>query len=241
MVLKQELPLLLFAFVYHFSIPNQLHMKRHLLLTLGVIAISFASQAQITKGTVLLGGTVGASTYTTETFSTKYKARGFTLSPSAGFTVKDNHVVGISLTYGHGSTKSTYTDLTNDTYGAGVFYRRYLPLGKSFYFYGQADARYSYFKSDFIQDPAYKTSNEQKFGRLSLSPGITYAVSKRFHLEVAMNDIISLNYNDTQYHWISSSDSRYDKNKGFNFESHMNLSTDLVIGFRILLGKQHKG
>lgn len=215
-------------------------MKRLLLFALSSIAFATASHAQITKGTVLLGGSIGASTYSTEFAQTKNKTKGFTLSPSLGFTVKDNHVLGVSLTYGHESNKSPYSKATANLYGGGLFYRRYLPLGKSFHFYGQTDARYNYLHRKYGVDSIYRNTEKVKTGRLSLSPGIAYAISKRFHLEVAMNDLLSLNYLQTQYNWNSPSDTREGKSEHFSFQSNMNLSTDLVIGFRILLGKQPK-
>jgi hypothetical protein len=213
-------------------------MKRHLLLAISFLAIVSVSNAQITKGTVLLGGSAGASTYTTKAFSAKEKERGFTVSPSAGFTVKDNHVLGISLTYGHSTKKLSDVQSRNDQFGGSLFYRRYLPLGRNFYFFGNGDARYTFSLSKSAPDVLYTSRQEQKTASLTLYPGIAYAVSKRFHLEVVMNDLLACGYTETQHKWSAPGEpSNYDHYKSLSFQTNTSLSTNLVVGFRILLAK----
>jgi hypothetical protein len=213
-------------------------MKRFLLFMMSTLAIASASHAQITKGTILLGGFARASTYTTKGSPTTEKEKGFTLSPSAGFTVRDNQVLGVSLLYGHGTTRRSDVRLTNNVYGGGLFYRRYLPIGKSFYFFGNGDARYSYSQNKSSPDAPFSSSGKEKTGSINLYPGITYAVSKRFHLEVAMNDLLSFGYTDNHYQWSAPGNTPIDdRYENLFFESRTSLSTNLVVGFRFLLQK----
>ena len=206
---------------------------------MSTLAIASVSHAQITKGTVLLGGTVAASTYTTKASSSKEKERGFTLSPSIGFTVRENNVLGISLTYGHGTSKTSDVELTSNQFGGGLFYRRYFPLPKSFYLFGNGDARYRYAQSKSSSNTPSSSRREDKTGSLNIYPGIAYALNKRFHVEVAMNDLLSFGYTASRYHWSAPGNpSRDDRYKSLFFESRTNLSTNLVVGVRMLLQKQ---
>ena len=100
-MLKTNQALILFTLMPHISALNQLHMKKYLLLTLSFMVIYAGAQAQISKGTVLLGGDLSFGTNKTETGTVKSKTTGFSISPSVGIAFKDNKVLGLSLYYGH--------------------------------------------------------------------------------------------------------------------------------------------
>jgi hypothetical protein len=212
-------------------------MKTITLFSFFFILCTVSAQSQISKGSILLGGSISFSNNDLATNSDAYKNRYVFVQPSLGFAVKENRVVGFNLSYGHGIIKSgtisTETNQSND-YGGGVFYRRYLPLGKGFYLYGQGSANFAYNK---VEQTTSASSQVQKLNTLSLSayPGVSYAVSKRFHLELAMNNLVSVNYSAARQEISSNSVTQTSKSKQLNLYANVNPQSNLSFGFRILL------
>lgn len=229
-------------FVFACLFVQKKHMKKTLLVTVSLLFIASLVQAQINKGSVLLGGSLSAST-------NKYKTdippgndahqTGFAFTPSVGITTSTNTVWGISLGYIHYKNESINTAGTteNNNYNAGIFYRKYVVLGKGFYLFGQVNADYSPFK----QTTENTTSNEsERKGwavSLSASPGVAYAVSKRFHLEAGLNQLLSLSYGHTKETAINSVQKYTTTSNGFSFSTNLSSSTPLNIGFRFILAK----
>jgi hypothetical protein len=84
------------------------------------------------KGWYLAGGSIGyseqKSDYDGSTSDTK--SRTVVISPAIGKVVKDNLVVGISLSYYNSKTEnnsSSTIDQKGKSYGGGVFVRQYVP------------------------------------------------------------------------------------------------------------------
>jgi hypothetical protein len=72
---------------------------------------------------------------------------------------------------------------------------------------------------------------------LALTPGISYAVSKRFHLETSLNQLVSLSYSKTETEHISLLGRNLEKQKNLAFQSNLSSTIPLSIGFRFLLAK----
>lgn len=230
--------MLLYGFTAHISSLNQLHMKRNVLLGLTLLFIAGTANAQITKGTKLLGGNVGISFYKTHD---EPSTRNFniTLNPSIGFTFKDNQVYGFNVTYGRSQTKSSSGWNESDIYGGGVFYRRYLTLGKGFYLFGQTNAGYT-----LLDAAQYSHTNFNGYKRrehnvsIGLYPGVSFAVNHRIHVELSMNNLASLNYNTTTTKNYGPGFHSEMKTSGFNLNTNANPESELSVGFRIALGKK---
>jgi outer membrane receptor for ferrienterochelin and colicin len=148
--------------------------------------------------------------------------------------------MGLNLSYSKNkSTSSQFPDYTyeGNYYGAGVFYRRYLSLSRSFYLFGEAGAGYSQGNSK-EQNAAYFRKEKNKSFSLGLYPGVTYAVNKRFHLEASLNNLVSLNYNSNTITTTPTGGSTQKlDSRGFGFSTNFNSATPLTIGFRIVIGK----
>ncbi|HKO79710.1 MAG TPA: hypothetical protein VJU78_04905 [Chitinophagaceae bacterium] len=84
----------------------------------------------------------------------------------------------------------------------------------------------------------YTTYDETKQFTISVNayPGISYAVSKKLHLETGFNNLLMVNY----FHGKRETGNpviTY-KAKGFNVSSSLNNATSsLYLGFRLLIGK----
>ena len=124
-------------------------MKTITLICIASLFFAFSAHSQISKGAVLLGGNIGFSANDNSVATDDNKNHSYFINPSIGFVVKENKVFGINLSYGH-SIYQTAPDQKSESnnYGGGVFHRRYLPLGKSFYFYGQGQLNVDFGKQE---------------------------------------------------------------------------------------------
>lgn len=220
-------------------------MKRKLLFVFTLTCFTVAVQAQIGKGSVLLGGDVGFSTQKTkpiESVPDTRKLNGFYISPTVGVAVRNNLVVGGSLSFRTQSEKREANDYSSKLtgYGAGVFVRKYKPIGSSgFYVFGQAGLQFAYLDQE-LKSNGSPILQKSKITNISINvyPGISYAVSKRFHLESGFNNLLSLGYTREKSLLESpGAVSGYTSN-GFSLSSSLsNAQSAFYVGFRVLLAK----
>jgi hypothetical protein len=216
-------------------------MKKLLLFLFCAAMVQMAS-AQITKGSVLLGGGVSVGTGKTEAgLDADMKRTNVLASLSAGVATRENTVVGGSLSFGSATQKNISRNIPDvpsesKTYGAGVFIRKYLPLGRSFYLFGQGSTNFGY--SEALQPAAQAriTSRGWNVG-LSLAPGISYALNKKFHLELGFNELAGISYSQSKNNTRSGASFASSKSSVFNLNTSIGTATPLNIGFRVLLAK----
>jgi hypothetical protein len=211
-------------------------MKRTSFL-LSVLFFFTAASAQINKGSVLLGGSLFAGSQTLEGNNSSNKSNGFSFSPSIAVLVRNNLAVGINAGFGKYTTKDTSLNNETNSFNAGAFVRRYIPLGKSFYLTGDLSLGFGRSKQEQVIGPAQSYGTKQTSVNLNLYPGIAYAVSKHFHLEASLNGIANIGFSKTESTSTSFGVSARSTIKGFNFSSNASNSIPLNIGFRFLIGK----
>ena len=207
-----------------------------------LLGFSLFADAQINNGSVLLGGQISNNTSISKTGGQKdqqYNAAVYNIS--VGKAIKENSVVGINLSYSPSTTH--YYDANGSGsigkskirgYSAGVYYRLYKNLGKDFYFFGEFGATYTGGKStayDFQGNELNSSSTSG--GRLSLTPGLSYKLLNKFHLEIMIPDLVSIQYALTKPKPSLSAD----KLEYFSFNSSLNSNglNALGVGFRIVL------
>jgi hypothetical protein len=216
-------------------------MRKLILLTFPIVCISLISQAQISKGAVLLGGNLSA-TNQESTSSNNYETStsGFNIAPSIGFVTKENTVWGFNTGFNHTKNKSiTYPERQQSTgFSGGLFFRKYVTLGKGFYLFGQANAGYNQQKqeSKFLTNN-YSSVYKNHYVGVSAYPGITYAVNKRFHLEAGLNELVSFGYRKENYKESHTGSESTTKSNGFSFSTNLSNSNPLNVGFRLIIGK----
>lgn len=218
-------------------------MKKALHLAIAALFFTAASNAQITKGKTLLGGTVAYYQTTAEYAVGNYatgKQHYLTISPSAGKVIRENLVLGLEANFY--STNQEYGLAPNKTenessgYGGNVFLRRYVPLLKNFYFFGQGAVGYSETKSS-------QTSNSQPYSETknwsvsaSLYPGLAYAITKKFHVEAALNNLALISYSHSKHDYVNSTpETPSSKGSAFNVSTSLGSNGGFGIGFRLLL------
>ena len=223
-------------------------MKKHFYLLFFFFAITFCSQAQIKKGDILLGGTLGFNTQKTTpgdnspTQGTKQSS--FTITPSIGKAVKDNLLIGFDLTFaGSKNTQNVGASNTtkSNTYGAGVFIRKYKPLGSGFAIFMQTrlGGNYNTQKSQYeLTSYPYSKVSGYSFD-LSFYPGIAYAITKRVQLETGFANLVDVNYSHSKIAYttgVNNTVTSTDKLNSFNVSTSLSNNFGFAVGIKVLLG-----
>lgn len=220
-------------------------MKKILLLTITLSSAVLFTHAQISKGSVLLGGGLyfNTSKQSTSNYnnsqSSETKSTGISLSPSFGIALKENTIYGINFEFGHTFYASTPDQKSpkSNSYSGGIFLRRYVTLGKGFYLFGQANAYYSKDKQSTVYDSLTSQRLLYRSAGLSLYPGIAYKVSRIMLLEIGLNNLASIYYsNNEQSQKNNGIENRY-INKGLSFNSNLNSSGIINVGFRFAINR----
>lgn len=214
-------------------------MKKFLLLAIASTCLSFVSHAQINKGSLLLGGLISASHGSSEQGTQTSKNNSVIVTPSVGVAIKTNLIAGVGFTYGHQKSKASNnsSEYSSNLAGGNIYVRKYSPLGKGFYLFGQVNGGYFQNTEKQISGTDYSGTLRSSNIYASLNPGIAYAVNKRFHLEVGIPSLVNLGYSTTKIENRSFGNVSTSKADNFGFSTNVGGSNPLSVGFRIVLGK----
>lgn len=175
-------------------------MKTKLLTVALLTCAYFYSNAQVEKGSTLLGGQLG---FTTQGDTSSKKNTNGQIAIRAGKAYKDNRVFGISL--GYAGTKNemnpNMSDQKNTSFTAGIFNRCYKELGHDFYFFGEAGLGYSYGKTTWTNAlPASQIKRSQTSSSVGLgvTPGLAYRVLDQLHMELLIPSLLAVNYSSSK-------------------------------------------
>lgn len=190
-------------------------MNRFLWLTAGLSFSSLAAEAQLVKGTKLLGGSVGYSRSTsTQTQNNpsipvterEYGQvnRSFNVSPRAGVFIADNVAAGVALGYISQKTTNPYYDYLSsgipipyqrvarsNSFNVAPFLRYYYMPTATFGVFGQLTATYGTGKSKTEITAPNQFNSEGKtngFG-LEISPALVFFPIDKLGLELAFGGI----------------------------------------------------
>lgn len=212
-------------------------MKKNLLLSFVCFCITLIANAQINKGSVLLGGSINFSNSKETVSNPDRKQNSIGLSPQVGIAFRQNLIAGIQFGYSHSKNQfnpSVPQENKNNFYITEVFLRKYLPIGKNFYLFGQTGLYYrnSKYTYDYV---TYLTERKDQTLGIGVYPGISYAVTKNFHLEVGLADLIKFEY--FKYRYINAGVKTEDT-RGVSFNATASSLSNLNIGFRFFLAKK---
>lgn len=199
-----------------------------------------ASNAQFSKGTILLGGDLFANSYHSKDGANEYKTSGFGLSPVFAVAIKDNRFFGVSLSYGHSKNDqpSPYPNQKADYYGASIFYRSYKPVLKKLNAFVQSGIQVNHGKTKVTQGTDYYYTDKNFSASLNVTPGISLAVSKKLFLETGLNNIVSLGYQHTKTTGNNPTGIIDRSSNGFNISSSLGgITNNLYFGFRFFIPK----
>ena len=213
--------------------------KIYTCLPLLLIIVCTASQAQIKKGSLFLGGDLSLSTVNTKNANDEIKQNSFNISPVAGIAVKENFIAGASLKAGFSGYKSPYqATQKGNSFGAGVFARHYKNIGKSgFYVFVQNSLGAEYGEQRYEKTGSNDLRKVKTFAaNLNIYPGVSYAVSRKLHLETGFNNLFYVNYsNEKNEFWNVAANST--RTNRFYAGTSLNNLSSFYVGFRVLIGK----
>lgn len=186
-------------------------MKKIILVATLFLNCSLMFGQVIEKDQRILGGSINlgfnhsqSDTVTSSKPSIKGNNLYVNLSPSFGKAIRKNLVFGYlaSLYYSHSNSEDLRSKETGKGngcgVGAGVFYEKYFPLGKSFSFSGMLPLQVSYNSSkNKIYDNGTLTStstNEHYGASISLYPSLNYSLNNKFMLQLTLNNFASFGY-----------------------------------------------
>lgn len=212
---------------------------------LAAVFFSFVcvSNAQINKGKYLAGGSFNLYNAKNGQNLPDSKTRSFNSTLQIGNVVSDNTIVGLIASYG--SSASYYPPNFADTnknshYTAGIFFRKYKKLSEKFYFFGEMDAAYMHAESTATYNQTISKSSSGG-ALISFIPGISFAVSKSFQLELSMPDLATLSYTHVKTDIKTDPSAPHDVTTGNVVSANANLNSNLLssfgIGFKFLFGK----
>ena len=211
-------------------------MKIILLTVLFLLQLIYSSNAQINLNRYLIGGSI---TYYNNSNPTSV---GFYSNLQIGKVIKDNSVIGLIGSYSSNNYNfSLASPNKTRSYTTGVFYRKYTPLSKKFYFYGELDASFSFSRHIQVNFNGGQYYNSKSSGvAVSFIPGISYNVWKRLQMELSIPLLAFLSYSH-----VSTIDSLLPPSvfpqKRDSYAAGINLNSNIIsnfaIGFKFLLGK----
>jgi hypothetical protein len=226
-------------------------MKQTYALLLFSLLCSFVASAQIKKGDIVLGGNIDYSNQAmtsaqsgipSTTNSTKSNA--ISINPSLGKAIRDNLVVGIDLaysrdTYSYNTVGGPAENQVTSGFMAGIFVRRYKPIGAGFSLFGQAELSGNYTHTNNA-DPSSTVIVDHTNGygfSLQFYPGIAYALNRRWQLEMGLTDFFSLAYThskETQEY--SNQPTVNSSGHIFAFTSSLTGADEFTVGVRYFIG-----
>jgi hypothetical protein len=226
-----------------------------------LLAISFYSKAQISKGVMMIGVNFNTNssswknptvdTLSNSTYLNTNKYSSFSGTLWAGKFVSDNLLFGVFGGYNRsqsqyvrdqsnpGSALFGKLELTSNTYSGGLFLRAYKMLGKShFAIYGQMSAGCGFGKSN-TNNSNYLTSfygfSDANIFSINaiVNPGIVYFFGKHFAIDASFGNV-GANFTKIKYDGGNST-RRESTSFGFNSNFNLNLSS-IALGVNFYFG-----
>jgi hypothetical protein len=215
-------------------------MKK-LLACAAIFLTAITTNAQMEKGTVLIGGNLSVGTGKNTTNGSEYKQITLGIAPSVGWAYSTNKFFGFSLNYAYSKQTEDYKE---NIFGAGVFMRQYMPVAKNLYLFAHEGLNFSAGKGSGLFNATgigYDVDANKWNATLGLSPGLSYELTKKMQLEVLLNNLLSVGYahaKSTSTQHNTTSKTEYENNNfSFNSNADPTQLTTVSVGVRFTLGR----
>lgn len=218
-------------------------MKKVITLSItSIFCFVIAANAQINKGSIMLGGTIyGSGNNVKNPDTSMYKTSSFTIAPALGFAVNTNTILGFSLSYGTINTKYNGADNRQklNAYGVGAFLRKYKLLAKNFYLFGEGNLMYNHSSYNYsIYNSGAEYDSKANSVSLNFTPGIAYNLTPSIQLETGLQNLLYVNYSSGNE---DAKDPGYADYKQNSFSAGTSLSTislnNIFVGIRFWINK----
>lgn len=221
-------------------------MRKLFILTIAMVCFGFLSKAQISKGSLYFGGSVAYSQSKDENTAPSpvtNENTNFTIAPAVGLALKENLIAGIDFSYNkYENTNNApgYSSGHTRVSGAGVFLRRYYPIAKKFYAFGQARVGYFDKHGELAENTGTARSTTDGWGLdAGIYPGITYNIAKAFYLEMGFNNLLNISYAKEERTVIPGfGNPSTIKQSSFSVGSSLSSGNYLNVGVRFIVPKK---
>lgn len=204
-----------------------------------------SANAQMNKGTVLLGGQIGGGsgkrTFSGTPSVSAIKSNFGNFNISAGTAIKENKFIGIyggysSAKYGY-DPAAPFFNTKNHTVSAGIFYRQYKNLAKKFYVFGEANLGYFGGTQKTTLNSIPSGINTQKINgaELGFTPGASYQICKKLQVELTLPSLLNFNYQTAKETSTVSTQSSKLNTFNANVNTQSGLLDNIAIGFKFTL------
>ena len=212
--------------------------KLFTLIAIAVLA-SISINAQISKGSILLGGGIGYSSQENklEGSTIENKTSNFYISPAIGIAVKENLIAGGDLSFSSQFQDNMNNEAIINYYGAGIYMRKYFPIASRFYIFGQGRVGANIFDGETTQGTDYISTNKGYNVNVGIYPGISFQVNKKLHLETGFNNLVYIQYENGKIKTQSLGNVSNATSKSFSVNSSLNNMSGFYVGFRLLLAR----
>jgi len=224
-------------------------MEKFTLLSIAIFLFASITKAQITRGSTFIGGSLNFSSDKNEPSATtdvETTNSSWAVRPQIGKAIRENKIAGIFLNFGGAINKqarfpSDLAQTKNEFYGGGIFFRNYFPIANRFYLFGDASLGVVSVKNENLFDNgttrfvAYNSKSIQS--SLYVSPGVSFAASKKVHLEAALNNLLYLSFTSGKSKEYSTPGVlfRETKTKSVLASANANGFNNLYVGIRFFL------
>ncbi|MEP6675490.1 MAG: hypothetical protein ABJA78_10050 [Ferruginibacter sp.] len=210
-------------------------MKTKIYLLAAILFITvFSANAQIEKGTHLLGGSFYLSNYNSDVPSNADKSTGFGTTVSIGCATKTNRITSFLLGYSYNNSVNSGTQ---NYFSVGVSRTRYFELAKDFYITGAGALTFTY---DMIKNPGITMQKVTGYSvAADLNAGLAYQVNKRVLVNLSILHLLNASYGYSQAKATVGSVTTTTTGNLFNVNGGLagNSLGQIGIGFNILFHK----
>lgn len=176
-----------------------------IVIVMNLMLVQFV-KAQIKQGSVMFGTTVSFHSSRSEApYEFTNKNIFYSIGPTLGKVVRQNLILGIDLPYGHRRIDEFINGVMNytkvNTVGLGVNASQYQHLGKSgiyLFLCSRLGVDYSRTKNTRLTGGYDLNGNTFTIG-LGISPGVSYAVNKKFHVEAGLSQLFWIGYSNSRF------------------------------------------
>jgi hypothetical protein len=219
-------------------------MRKFYIFTITMVCTTIVSQAQITKGSTFLGGSVFYSKSENESENNGlYKSENSSLGirPQFGKAISTNKIAGLFVNYNtQNNEQSSGNNISADkgkTYGGGIFLRNYYPLSSRFYLFGEAGLGVNFTNRERTNNSILSSEDKSTGMTLAVTPGISFAAGKKLHLEASLNNLFSMDYSTTKTKYYDNAGVVSSSSKGnyFGAAANANGFSQVSLGLRWIL------
>ncbi len=197
-----------------------------------IIFISATGVAQVVKGDLLLGGSMGFVNSNSSYINGSGSSSNVNFNPRISLGVGNNSILGARLGYIYSNNKldGSPTKINSNSFSVGLFWRKLIPIKGRFGWYPELGGNFIAGKINNVDYNGIEVTSKTSGYTIFVAPGLYYSIAPKFLLNV---DFGGASYNHAKVENSPGSDS-----KGNNFQ--FGLFQNFNFGFDFILGGKKK-